>query len=745
MMSSVSGLCDTCSTIDFSLYFLPPVQGETGTENAVGVVSYKEKDLGVRSEIRRRKDHCTFCRLVCLATDMVSNDAKVSMGSNLCGRNQDTAGVDLAAAYYIRIGSDFQGRKSNAYIQLHADDAHLLGISQDFRARLPNAAGFDMSQACKWLELCRTEHGNLCSTLEGDFDGGTPPPQPLDLLAIDLFDMSICDMPQGAEYIALSYCWPATAYLTLEQNNREKLFRQGALLDNMDKLPGTVQDAIRCAKELPFQYLWIDALCIVQDDYDHKDKQLRQMDRVYSCASLTLVCAYPVARDSHDLCSGFPGYHKHDQARHRSIENVKGLRMMVACQDVDDTLLRTRWYTRCWYVVSRYSVLWRQRLIIFRTYQEQLLSCRLLYFTPAQVYFQCSCSVFCEDVHCESIGKTATLSPGNTLWNSKARHSTSTDTGNWGGWDLSRKPLDALTQMLESYEMALSAYTYRDVSYPSDILKAFEGIKVVLSAAMQTDFWQGIPEKILAQALCWQLTGTFRRRRLRPVGQPPSEPLFPSWTWAGWDSSVNLNYHMAIKAYRTDAEWYIINNNSVATRLNVHPEWISLQSQRPAASVIRAFLPKIVPREDVDATSEEWRDARTLACWTTCASFVLDGSDHQISSNGHERLWPESTNFAIKDKWGDTAGCILLPKSYFEDSGADWLRCEFILISRSLPLRTTMSYFDEEVYKMKEWCHLNIMLISRRDEFRAFRVGVGIVHKDAWVAAKPETTFVKLV
>jgi hypothetical protein len=342
----------------------------------------------------------------------------------------------------------------------------------------------------------------------------------------------------------------------------------------------------------------------------------------------------------------------------------------------------------------------------------------------------------------------AHIEPGHTLWSSKSRHLTSKMTANWGGWQLSRKPLLALTQMTDSYEMALSYYTSREVSYPSDILNAFEGIKAVLSDAMQTDFWQGIPEKILAQALCWQLKGKSVKRLNKPIDQPPSEPLFPSWTWAGWDSSVNLNDHMPIKSYRTDAEWYIINDDSVATRLNVHPEWISMESQRPAPSIIKAFLPNIVPRKDVDASSKKWRGARTLGCWTTCASFVIDGSHHDLGASYHERLWPESTNFAIKNIWGDTAGCILLPKNYLESIGADWLRCEFILVSRSLlssSYSIPFSYFDENVYEVKDWCHLNVMLISRRDDFTALRVGVGVVHKDAWIAAKPETTFIKLI
>lgn len=173
---------------------------------------------------------------------------------------------------------------------------------------------------------------------------------------------------------------------------------------------------------------------------------------------------------------------------------------------------------------------------------------------------------------------------------------------------------------------------------------------------MQTDFWQGIPEKILPQVLCWQLRSPFRRKRYRKVGEPPSESLFASWIWAGWDSIVNLNDNLATQAYYTDAEWYIINDDSVAIRLNVVPEWNSMQSQHPAPSIMNAFLPNIMPRKDVETTFKEWRDARILGCWTTCASFVFDGTHHKLSTNNHEKLWRESTNFAIKEIWGDTAG-----------------------------------------------------------------------------------------
>jgi hypothetical protein len=305
--------------------------------------------------------------------------------------------------------------------------------------------------------------------------------------------------------------------------------------------------------------------------------------------------------------------------------------------------------------------------------------------------------------------------------------------------------------MWGSYGMALNYYTLRHVSYPSDILNAFEGIKAVLCDAMQTDFWQGMPEKIMAEALCWQLKGPFSRSRNRPSGQPPSEPLFPSWSWAGWEGPVNLNSFIPINAYRSDVEWFIVNDNSIATRLNVWPDVFSKYSPpKSSDSGIDLYLPHLVPRHEVDATSQHWRDARTLACWTTCASFLIDGSTHIVNSkDGEERLRPESTIHTIKDIQGVTAGCILLPKDFLETYGIDSLNGEFIMISRTEILRKTdfqrtLQYYDPTVYTAGDWC-MNVMLISGTRNSEALRLGVGVVHKDAWIGAQPEPTFVKLV
>lgn len=422
------------------------------------------------------------------------------------------------------------------------------------------------------------------------------------------------------------------------------------------------------------------------------------------------------------------------------MKNINGLRVTIASMCAEKALQMTRWDTRCW------------------TFQEHHLSRRLLYFTHVQVYFQCSCNAFCEDTVGEDVRETAFVAPGVTIYNPKARYTDTQNRPRWVAWDLSRAPLRGIGLMLRSYEIALSEYTYREISFPTDILNAFEGVRAVLAQAMETDFWQGLPEIFLDQALCWVLRGPFRRRRTPPgsTNPLPPAPLFPSWTWAGWASAVNLNYYIAIDEYRKEAEWFIVNDDSIATRLDVLPRRVatikySLDGNKnvaPPVTDMKKFLPNIVPRHEIDPGSEKWREAKTLACWTTSCEFIIDGTIHSL--NGHERVWHQSVNLAIKDEKGATAGCILLPEDFADDCVDKPQKHEFILISRSLRRMETefqrnLQYFDEDLYASRDWCTLNVMLISRPVGDVALRIGMGVIHEDAWANANLKAAFIRLI
>jgi hypothetical protein len=53
-------------------------------------------------------------------------------------------------------------------------------------------------------------------------------------------------------------------------------------------MPKIIQTAIYVTKRLDFRYLWIDRLCIVQDNREDWEAQAKQMARIYENAVLTL-------------------------------------------------------------------------------------------------------------------------------------------------------------------------------------------------------------------------------------------------------------------------------------------------------------------------------------------------------------------------------------------------------------------------------------------------------------------------
>jgi hypothetical protein len=62
-------------------------------------------------------------------------------------------------------------------------------------------------------------------------------------------------------------------------------FQAGIEFDN---LPPTIRDAVRTARELDIRYLWIDALCIIQDSEDDKIKELAKMQEYYKNSLLVI-------------------------------------------------------------------------------------------------------------------------------------------------------------------------------------------------------------------------------------------------------------------------------------------------------------------------------------------------------------------------------------------------------------------------------------------------------------------------
>lgn len=60
---------------------------------------------------------------------------------------------------------------------------------------------------------------------------------------------------------------------------------------DLDELSQTVKDAIFCTKRLGIKYLWVDALCIIQNSHDDQVYELANMRHVYEHSFIALVAA----------------------------------------------------------------------------------------------------------------------------------------------------------------------------------------------------------------------------------------------------------------------------------------------------------------------------------------------------------------------------------------------------------------------------------------------------------------------
>lgn len=86
-------------------------------------------------------------------------------------------------------------------------------------------------------------------------------------------------------YVALSYCWGTEAQKVMNlEETRRRLFT-GIRTEALDC---SIRDAILVTRELSFKYMWIDALCIPQDDNETKAKEISRMAQIYGCLTLTI-------------------------------------------------------------------------------------------------------------------------------------------------------------------------------------------------------------------------------------------------------------------------------------------------------------------------------------------------------------------------------------------------------------------------------------------------------------------------
>lgn len=388
----------------------------------------------------------------------------------------------------------------------HRPAIYRIGTRPGDGRRIPaKFAGTDSGR--NWLAACETGHD--AEPLETVVH---------DLLLIDVVDGRVKRVSGNCKYAALSYVRGEGKQVQYEASTKEILEKPNGLFSNALQMPQTIKDAAEFAKHIGLQYLWVDSLCICQDDAAEKEATHGKMGSIYRNAVITIVDAYGSSAKDGLLgisISRSDTYIR--QVQGMELASARDLSFANSLESVDFS----PWSSRGW------------------TFQEMVMSSRLLIVTEKQLQFICGHAMYFEELNAHL--------PQEKTW--KLHPST--------------KSIIRLSHEgrlpWSDYRSLVHAYSRRTLTHETDILSAFSGVLEMLSRGTPSTHFFNLPAAILDEALLWTTDSPFSHERYyRELSRSAFEkerdntieywkrehrrnvPGFPtpSWSWAGWDHAV---------------------------------------------------------------------------------------------------------------------------------------------------------------------------------------------------------------
>ncbi|KAI7916788.1 hypothetical protein M0657_005406 [Pyricularia oryzae] len=295
-----------------------------------------------------------------------------------------------------------------------------------------------------------------------------------------------------ARYATLSHCWGTSSFLTLTKSRFSALSR-GIPLGN---LPRTFQEAIIVCRHLEVPYIWIDSLCIVQDDMEDWLSESMKMKSVYANGFINIAAS--ASKDSsqglfrqrdpsrstaqHPLDIDFQGIRDVDVKETRKDKerpvSTKGGKRLHRCILVS----RDEWLSN----VEQSTLAMRGWVL-----QEQLLSPRILIFGTRQIYWQCFQRLSSEE--------GTPMIRGRWDMDIKKAFGRELKGHDSGGQQEETKRLVAL------WAKIVQVYCRTQLTKPTDCLVALSGLaKAFLQKLPQDEYLAGMWQSNLLQDLVWQ-------------------------------------------------------------------------------------------------------------------------------------------------------------------------------------------------------------------------------------------------
>jgi hypothetical protein len=161
-----------------------------------------------------------------------------------------------------------------------------------------------------WLLSCEKSHGcDRALFLESKF------PRVIERIFIGVKHERLVNCSHNCRYIALSYVWGGIPQLLLTKSNKAVLFQDGALREFEKDIPQVIKDAMLFVHSIGEEMLWVDSLCIVQDDESVKHDLISDMASIYSGALATIITA-----SGENAGFGLPGVRENSRVLEHLVE-----------------------------------------------------------------------------------------------------------------------------------------------------------------------------------------------------------------------------------------------------------------------------------------------------------------------------------------------------------------------------------------------------------------------------------------
>ncbi|KAH7131650.1 heterokaryon incompatibility protein-domain-containing protein [Dactylonectria estremocensis] len=360
-----------------------------------------------------------------------------------------------------------------------------------------------------WLKECDDTHTSECS-LER-----VPKLSVLPTRCIDVGEADGSVEPRLAisggchgRYTTLSHCW-GKGQLPARLTTSSILPLSTAI--HFDTLPRTYRDAISITRALGIRYLWIDSLCIIQDDADDWERESANMASIYRNAYLNIAASS--ALDSDGGCMHTPrpttsfqieppprwsGGGRFGEAAHSEQATPALVRPSGSARKLEKAALNTR----AWVL------------------QEVCLSRRTIHFAEDQMYWFCAEREASEDgthVHTPHYGapRAPLLGPPH--------------------WLMGQRDNITLGSVYTMWWTLVEDYSSRAMTHASDKMAALAGLTQFFHERLGDDEpVAGMWKAELVDSLCWTCD-PFRG------GADRTSSGSPSWSWISIDGPIRRN------------------------------------------------------------------------------------------------------------------------------------------------------------------------------------------------------------